>query len=102
MSPEALGGGPNIPGFATGGSFKIGGSGGPDSKRIAFNATPGEIIDIKRPGQTPKVNVEAPQIHLKIVNIEDPETALSAMRSTEGEKTIMNTIKRNIRTIKRM
>ena len=38
-------------GFATGGSFKVGGSGGTDSKLVKFRATPGEMVDIRRPGQ---------------------------------------------------
>lgn len=40
-----------IPGFKTGGSFKVGGSGGADSQLMAFRATPGEMVDIRRPGQ---------------------------------------------------
>lgn len=40
-----------LPGFKTGGSFKVGGSGGVDSSLIAFRATPGEMVDITRPGQ---------------------------------------------------
>lgn len=38
--------------FQTGGSFKVGGSGGIDSKMVAFNATPGEMVDVRRPGTT--------------------------------------------------
>lgn len=38
------------PGFATGGSFKVGGSGPTDSKLIQFRATPGELVDVRRPG----------------------------------------------------
>jgi hypothetical protein len=43
---------PNLrpPGFATGGSFRVGGAGGIDSSLIAFRATPGEMVDIRRPG----------------------------------------------------
>jgi hypothetical protein len=40
-----------IPGFKTGGSFKVGGSGGADSQMMQFRATPGEMVDIRRPGQ---------------------------------------------------
>ncbi len=40
-----------LPGFKTGGSFKVGGSGGADSQLMAFRATPGEMVDIRRPGQ---------------------------------------------------
>lgn len=40
-----------LPGFKTGGSFTVGGSGGIDSSLVAFRATPGEMVDIRRPGQ---------------------------------------------------
>jgi hypothetical protein len=40
-----------IPGFKTGGSFKVGGSGGADSQLMQFRATPGEMVNIRRPGQ---------------------------------------------------
>jgi hypothetical protein len=40
-----------LPGFKTGGSFKVGGSGGADSQLMQFRATPGEMVDIRRPGQ---------------------------------------------------
>lgn len=38
-------------GFATGGSFVVGGSGGTDSQRVGFMATPGERVTVDRPGQ---------------------------------------------------
>lgn len=37
-------------GFARGGSFTVGGSGGTDSQLVAFRATPGESVAISRPG----------------------------------------------------
>jgi len=39
-----------VPGFQTGGSFRVAGSGGPDSQLMQFMATPGEMVDIRRPG----------------------------------------------------
>ena len=39
------------PGFRTGGSFVVGGSGGPDSQLAQFNVTPGEHIQINTPAQ---------------------------------------------------
>ena len=45
-----MGGGSPVPGFATGGSFTVGGSGGTDSKLVQFRATPGEMVDIRKPG----------------------------------------------------
>ncbi|GLK49488.1 hypothetical protein GCM10017620_24610 [Brevundimonas intermedia] len=47
---NAFGGG--LPGFKTGGSFTVGGSGGADSQITAFRSTPGEMVDVRRPGQT--------------------------------------------------
>jgi phage-related protein len=40
-----------LPGFATGGSFKVGGSGGIDSQLVAFKASPSETVSITKPGQ---------------------------------------------------
>lgn len=39
-----------LPGFATGGSFTVGGSGGTDSQLVAFKASPGEQVTISPPG----------------------------------------------------
>jgi hypothetical protein len=36
----------SIPGFATGGNFTVGGSGGVDSQLVRFRATPGEMVNI--------------------------------------------------------
>ena len=41
----------NISGFADGGSFTVGGSGGTDSQLVAFNASPGERVSIATPEQ---------------------------------------------------
>lgn len=38
-------------GFRRGGSFAVGGSGGADSQLVAFKATPGEEVSVRRPGQ---------------------------------------------------
>lgn len=42
------GGGSSFPGFATGGSFTVGGSGSMDSKLVQFRATPGEMVNITK------------------------------------------------------
>jgi len=99
---SAGGGTVPIPGFQHGGGFKVGGSGGPDSKMVAMRLTPGERVDVSRPGESPNVNVEAPQVNVKVVNVEDQSTSLSALGSTEGEKIIMNTVRRNMSSIRRM
>jgi hypothetical protein len=37
-------------GFATGGSGVVGGSGGPDSKFVGLRLTPGELVNVSKPG----------------------------------------------------
>jgi lambda family phage tail tape measure protein len=37
--------------FRNGGNFNVGGSGGPDSQLVAFRASPGENVQINKPGQ---------------------------------------------------
>lgn len=39
-------------GFATGGSFTVGGSGRADSKYVGMRLSPGEMVDVRKPGQT--------------------------------------------------
>jgi hypothetical protein len=39
-----------LPGFKTGGSFKVGGRSGIDQNVVSFRATAGEIVNIERPG----------------------------------------------------
>lgn len=38
-------------GFASGGSFKVGGAGGVDSQLVAFKASPNERVSVTKPGQ---------------------------------------------------
>lgn len=39
-----------VVGFATGGGFTVGGSGGPDSQLFNLALSPGEMVDVRRPG----------------------------------------------------
>lgn len=48
---QAFGKEMNLPGFAVGGDFVVGGNGGPDSQVGAFRFTPGEKVSIRTPGQ---------------------------------------------------
>ena len=41
-----------LAGFASGGSFDVGGAGGIDSQLVAFKASPNETVHITKPGQT--------------------------------------------------
>jgi hypothetical protein len=42
--------------FAEGGDFTVGGSGGTDSQRVQFMATPGEQVSVRTPGQVSNDN----------------------------------------------
>lgn len=49
-------------GFMTGGSFTVGGSGGPDSKMVQMALTPGEQVDVWRPddgGRDPRARAQS-------------------------------------------
>lgn len=46
----AFGKGPNLPAFANGGSFKVGGVPGIDKNIVSFRASRGEMVDIRKPG----------------------------------------------------
>ena len=39
------------PGMATGGTFRVGGTGGTDSRMVGFRASPGELIRVQQPAQ---------------------------------------------------
>ena len=45
-------------GFATGGSFTVGGTGGPDSQAFNLRLSPGEMVDIRRPDQVDNAAAE--------------------------------------------
>lgn len=54
--PSFGGAGPSPMGFSTGGSFKVGGSGGVDSQLVRFKATPGEMVTVRRGDQMNAAN----------------------------------------------
>lgn len=60
---------PSLQGFATGGSFTVGGSGGTDTQVVKFKATPGEIVSITPPGKANNDSSIAPLIPLHNDNI---------------------------------
>lgn len=59
------GGAAGLPGFANGGEFQVGGTGGTDSQLVAFRASPNETVSVTKPGQktgggdTIVINVQA-------------------------------------------
>ena len=54
-----------IPGFATGGNFTVGGSGGTDSQVVQFRATPGEMVNIKHGNDNGPSGAGALRLHVE-------------------------------------
>lgn len=73
-------------GFATGGNFKVGGTGGTDSQLVAFRASPGEEVNISRPGESNMGSI--------VVNVTVPPDRVNNFRSTADQ--IGRTIAGNI------
>ncbi|WP_332717333.1 hypothetical protein [Pelagibacterium mangrovi] len=80
-------------GFAQGGSFQVGGSGGIDSQLVAFKASPNETVSVTKPGQ------EARMAQPVRVELEVQEGALFDTRvrriAGEGDVQVAKTIERN-------
>lgn len=82
-------------GFAHGGSFEVGGNGGTDSQLVAFRATPGETVEVRTPVQQSRAGGsegETQDVRVVVVN-NAREAALEALRSREGERVILETIR---------
>ena len=60
-----FGGGGSL-GFATGGGFTVGGGSGVDSQLVAFRATPGERVNVTRPGEEGNSGGGATQVTMNV------------------------------------
>ena len=83
--------GGKVPGFKTGGSFRVGGSGGPDSQMMQFRASPGEMVDIRRPGQDTggamAVHVvPSPYFDVRVEKVAGPIAAQSGLAAYQGAR----------------
>lgn len=88
--------------FNTGGRFKVGGTGaGRDTTPVAFRANRGERVTVETKKQqrandnaagtnSPEVNVP-----VEIVNVIDPSMMISAMKTADGQRAIVNSIRDN-------
>lgn len=74
-----------LPGFATGGSFTVGGRAGTDRNLVAFRATAGERVDVTPPGsgRTGGGNVE-----VNIINNGGGQVETRESRTADGGKRI--------------
>ena len=92
-----------IPGFQGGGSFQVGGSGGPDSQLVAFKASPRENVTINRPGQEQRpIVVQSSPAQVQVINVSDPSEIPAAMESAKGEEVILNTLRNNPDTVQQL
>jgi TP901 family phage tail tape measure protein len=87
--------------FQHGGSFTVGGSGGSDSQLVAFRASPGERVDVSRPGQGPG-DQPPPEVTIKNVTVFDAGMMVDAMSSGAGERAVLNVIQRNPSEVKKV
>lgn len=89
----------NPQGFQTGGSFKVGGSGNADSQMVMFKASPNETVSVRTPSQqrtAERGSAQAPApVNNQIVNVLDPSLVIDALSGPEGDRVIINVIKRN-------
>lgn len=90
--------------YQNGGSFTVGGSGGPDSQMVAFRASPNETVSVRTPGQERAAQAAAqPQTQtqpIQIVNVDDPGKLEDFMATPAGTKSVLNIIKKNPSVIK--
>jgi len=92
-----------IPGLATGGSIMPSGSGTTDSEIVSFKKRPDERVDVLTPDQqrardgggggSAPVVVPAPEV--KIANVLDPAILGQFIQTDEGERLIVNVIRRS-------
>lgn len=90
----------NVGSYKDGGQFIVGGRSGVDANNINMNVTRGERVTIEtakqqrandnQAGGAPVVNANT-----KVVNLFDEREFVSAMDSDEGERVVMNIIRRN-------
>lgn len=76
--------------FATGGEFTVGGSGGIDSQRVSFNASPMEKIYIRKPGETDAMNSRSGSqpVQVNVYNNTDAKATTQERTGPGGEKII--------------
>ena len=85
-------------GFMTGGEFTVGGSGGADSKLVAFRGTPGEKVQVSTPTQVRKGDTlngnkqpqEAEGMSVTIINIDDHSKLEEILTGARGSRIFIN------------
>jgi tape measure domain-containing protein len=90
----------NLPGFAYGGSFQVGGTGGTDSQMMMMRVTPGEVVSVTNDngaggmkstgrGGYPEYGGKGPPV--SIYNTWDPGTMINSLDTRTGRRAVRNT-----------
>lgn len=93
----------NAGSFATGGQFMVQGKSGVDANNINMNVTRGERVTVETPAQQRENDAAGGAVvnaNTKVVNLFDEASFIGAMDSDEGERVVMNIIRRNPNAIK--
>lgn len=94
------------PGFANGGSMRVGGSGGTDSQMVQFKATPNEHVTVETPAQRRANNqnneVNVPPAKVQVINQFDPRGSVDAMSTKAGREVTRNNIRADAEAIRRI
>jgi tape measure domain-containing protein len=81
-------------GFANGGTFMVGGTGGTDSQIVALRATPGESIQVATPQQQRSGSAPGGTgPNIQVVNAYDPRRMVDALNSPQGRRVISEIIR---------
>lgn len=88
---------PRKPGFATGGSFMVGGNGGTDTTPVSFWATRGERVTVETPAQQ---RAAAPNLNVTVINNSNAqvETRRSGAGGRDLEVVISESVGKSIAT----
>lgn len=90
----------NVGSYKDGGQFTVGGRSGVDANNINMNVTKGERVTIETAKQQRANDNQASgepvvNANTKVVNLFDEKSFVGAMDSDEGERVVMNIIRRN-------
>lgn len=92
-------------GYQTGGSFRVGGSGGADSQLVAFRATPNETVSVRTPSQQrseERPTQQQQSATLTKVYVTDPNMVQDYLGSDASDGTLVRAIERNSSQIKQL
>lgn len=89
--------GPNLPRFATGGEFNVGGDGGTDSQEVRFKASPNERVKIMTPAQA--ANDSGKNVKVEVNNYGKDNASVEKTTGPDGTdiyKVIVGKVKSDI------